>query len=201
MLSVGDGFQDYRFISLATRVGSIITVHSHTVRLLVQILSRPEHPVVPRLRRRGNVRNILVFSGVLLLAEEAEHHEDCTWCLGRHVSLGAIAALAPVVFAASPFNISGKSPLGHHICLVGFSTLPIRLPDWLVLDVGDCQAYGSPGTTWRFCLVESVYRTVYQEWPCTFLRVGFAEYAATASSSRVDPQHNGLTLMAAPFPA
>jgi len=29
----------------------------------------------------------------------------------------------------------------------------------------------------------------------------FAEYAATADSSRVDPLHNELTLMAAPFPA
>jgi hypothetical protein len=40
-----------------------------------------------------------------------------------------------------------------------------------------------------------------KKWPCTFLRIDFAEFATTANSSRVVPQHNELTLMAAPFPA
>ncbi len=40
-----------------------------------------------------------------------------------------------------------------------------------------------------------------QKWPCTFLRIDIAEFAVTANSSRVNPQHNKLTLMAAPFPA
>ena len=40
-----------------------------------------------------------------------------------------------------------------------------------------------------------------QKRPCTFLRIDFAEFAVTANSSRVNPQHNKLTLMAAPFPA
>jgi len=41
----------------------------------------------------------------------------------------------------------------------------------------------------------------HQKWPCTFLRIDLAEFAVTANSSRVNPQHNKLTLMAAPFPA
>jgi len=40
-----------------------------------------------------------------------------------------------------------------------------------------------------------------KKWPCTFLRIDFAEFTAPASSIRVVPQHNELTLMAAPFPA
>jgi len=40
-----------------------------------------------------------------------------------------------------------------------------------------------------------------KKWPCTFLRVDLTEFAVTANSSRVYPQHNKLTLMAAPFPA
>jgi len=50
-------------------------------------------------------------------------------------------------------------------------------------------------------LLKSIHQTFYQKWPCTFLRINLAEFAATANSRRVVPQHNGLTLMAAPFPA
>lgn len=48
---------------------------------------------------------------------------------------------------------------------------------------------------------KSVHRTYVENGRALFFESIFAEYAATADSSRVDPLHNELTLMAAPFPA
>ena len=66
-----------------------------------------------------------------------------------------------------------------------------------MLPLDRAVTFGSSGPLF----LESAPEIYYQKRPCTFLRIDFAEFAVTANSSRVNPQHNELTLMAAPFPA
>ena len=47
-----------------------------------------------------------MLGGVLLLLPETMYYEDSAWSVGYHMFLGSIAALAPVILAASSVDLS-----------------------------------------------------------------------------------------------
>lgn len=78
-----------------------------------------------------------MLGGVFLLAEKGIHHKNRSRRVRSNVRIRGASALAPLVLAGYPSDISRQCNLGHHLCMVGFSPLPVGLPNRLALDAGD----------------------------------------------------------------
>jgi len=123
-----------------------------------------------------------VFGGVFLLsAGEGKHYKNCGRGVCGNMCVGSTSALASGIFRKRSSDISGGCGFRYKFCMVGFSALRAGQLDWMAVDAGNYQAYGSMRTRrlkLRWCYGATLkYRSgVCFVFPCPIVSGGIEFY-------------------------